>query len=99
MSNRGVSFRAALGAMRSTAERGVSAAIEDARRLAPLPSKMPASGQERGRAASALFDGILSALAYSIVDIATPGLERELAALCCEVLMAKVEARLGRPLS
>ena len=83
--SRGVSFRQALDGMRSQAHRGVSRAITDARRMAPPPSR-----NSPGGAAHALFDGILEALSETIVDVATPGYEPELAALVAQALVARV---------
>ena len=45
-----------------------------------------------GREAQALFDGIASALAHSIVSSARPGCETELAANVARLLVSKVEA-------
>lgn len=94
MSNQSPSFKSALDGLRQQAHRGVSSAIWDARRALPSPDRKPASRRPQRGAAHALFDGILDAVAETIVDVATSGLELELSALVCETLMQKVSKKI-----
>ena len=71
-------------------EDSVSAVIEDARedvpyQLATYRRRSP------GREAQALFDGIASALASSIVNSSRPGLETQMAHEVARLLVSKVE--------
>lgn len=84
-------YRDALFGMRSAVEDSVSAVIEDAREDAPYQL---ATYRKRsaGREAHALFDGIASALATSIVNSSRPGQEAEMAHVVARLLVSKVEA-------
>jgi hypothetical protein len=93
MSNRknGVSFEQALDRMRSTAQAGVQDAIYEAHASVASPGKRPR--RAAGRAAQALFDGVLEAVAELITSVATEGRAGELCELVCCTLRTKVARR------
>lgn len=84
-------YRDALMGMRASVQDSVSDAIDTAREDVPhLLSTY--RGRSAGREAQALFDGIASALASSIVAASRPGCETELATNVARLLVSKVEA-------
>jgi hypothetical protein len=83
-------YAEALKSMRLNASRNVEAAI-NASKEHPLP-KAP-KGMRKGaekQATTYFFDGILTALADSILEHAKPGFEMEMAMLMANVLVSKV---------
>jgi hypothetical protein len=90
---RGVTFGEALREMRAQAQEGVSEAIVAATLLKPPPRAKGTPRISQGHQVQALFDGICEALADTIVDVARPGGEEQMAKLVGDILMQKVRRR------
>ena len=78
--------------MRLAAHSGVQDAIDGARDAYIPPRTRRVSVQRAGHEAQALFDGIISAVAESVVRTSRPGREVEMADLVAKLLVSKVQS-------
>ena len=85
-------YREALKGMRLAAHSGVQEAIYDARDAYIPPQRRRVSGQRAGYEAQALFDGIITAVAESVIRTSKPGCEVEMADFVAKLLVSKVQS-------
>ena len=85
-------YREALTGMRRAAHSGVQDAIDGARDAYIHPQRRRVSGQRAGHEAQALFDGIIAAVAESVIRTSRPGREVEMADLVAKLLVSKVQS-------
>ena len=79
----------ALRGLRQAAQSGVQEAIEDARSYIPPPTRD--IRRSHVQSTEALFDGVVSAVANSILRTAMPGSEEDMARLVSAMLIRKVQ--------
>ena len=85
------SYGEALRGLRGTAHVGVREAIEDARDIS-FPRRVRLSKKRNaGHEAQALFDGVVAAIAETVVFTSRPGRELEMAHMVAKLLISKVE--------
>ena len=89
-----ITFGEALREMRSAAQDGVAQAINAAAQHRPPPRARGTPRISSGHQVQTLFDGICEALADTVLDVARPGGEVQMARLVSEILMTHVQRKL-----